>query len=391
MTQQLSPSIQAIQFVRNAPPQLNLPVTRSADVDAALAANAVCAISVSGGKDSDAAALATWAHLDRIGHAGPRILIHADLGVVEWKDSLPSCERLAAHLGAELVVVRRKAGDMMDRWEGRWANNVTRYNDLSCVKLILPWSTPSMRFCTSELKSAVLASALKKRFPGQHAVSVSGISRQESTSRAKMPVWANDQRLKRKDLLGLTWNPIIDWDIEQVFSTIADAGLALHEAYTVYKASRVSCAFCIMSAARDLVAAASCPDNHDVYRRMVELEIVSTFAFQGGKWLGDVAPHLLAQATLDKLAAAKVKANQRIAIEAELPNHLLYVKGWPTGMPTSAEAALIASVRSRISALLGLNAQMLTGSAVMERYDYLMEEKASKAAKPHQECELEES
>jgi hypothetical protein len=52
---------------------------------------------------------------------------------------------------------------MLALWQGRWANNLTRYRDLLCVKLILPWSTPSMRFCTSELKTAVIASALKKR------------------------------------------------------------------------------------------------------------------------------------------------------------------------------------------------------------------------------------
>ncbi len=41
------------------------------------------AVGVSGGKDSQAAAMATFAHLDDIGHVGPRILIHADLGFVE--------------------------------------------------------------------------------------------------------------------------------------------------------------------------------------------------------------------------------------------------------------------------------------------------------------------
>lgn len=380
---------QPVNFLRKLVPQLGLPVSTAPEIEAALAANAVCAVSISGGKDSVAAAIATWKHLDLIGHTGPRVLIHADLGVVEWKDSLPCCERLAAYLGAELLVVRRKAGDMMDRWEGRWTNNVIRYNDLSCVKLILPWSTPSMRFCTSELKSCVLASALKKRFPSQDIVSISGVRRQESSSRAKMPTWAVDSRLTRKNLLGLTWNVIIDWDIEQVFQTIADAGLALHEAYTTYGASRVSCAFCIMSAARDLVAAASCPDNHDIYRRMVELEITSTFAFQGGKWLGDSAPHLLSADTLERLATAKVNAAKRQVVEAELPKHLLFVKGWPVGMPTTDEADLIASVRSRVSTLVGLNAKILTGDEVLARYDELLLAKAFKDERTIKESPLE--
>lgn len=86
---------------------------------------------------------------------------------MEWEKSLPKCEELASAIGWELAIARREAGGMMERWEGRWENNVRRYADLSCLRLILPWSTPSMRFCTSELKIAVIASYLMKRFPGQ--------------------------------------------------------------------------------------------------------------------------------------------------------------------------------------------------------------------------------
>lgn len=115
-------------------------------IDALLEADAVVAIGVSGGKDSVACALAVSRHLDLISHSGPRVVVHADLGRVEWKESAPACERLAAHLGLELLTVRRQAGDMLARWQKRWENNVTRYKELSCVRLILPWSTPSMRF-----------------------------------------------------------------------------------------------------------------------------------------------------------------------------------------------------------------------------------------------------
>lgn len=44
-----------------------------------LARNAVVAIGVSGGKDSDACAIATSEYLDAIGHTGPRLLVHSDL------------------------------------------------------------------------------------------------------------------------------------------------------------------------------------------------------------------------------------------------------------------------------------------------------------------------
>jgi len=105
-------------------------VALTPDVESMLQRNCVVAVGVSGGKDSVACALAVDRHLKSIRHTGPRLLIHADLGRVEWKDSLPSCQRLAAHIGWELVVVRRKAGDMLARWQGRWANNLTRYREM---------------------------------------------------------------------------------------------------------------------------------------------------------------------------------------------------------------------------------------------------------------------
>ena len=154
----------------------SLQVTVSPEVEQLLLAGAACAVGVSGGKDSQACALAVDAYLNRIGHTGPRVLIHADLGRVEWADSLPVCEKLAQHLGYELMVVRRQAGDMLARWQGRWRANLKRYRELSCVKLILPWSTPAMRFCTSELKTSVIASELKKRFPSTPVVNVTGVT-----------------------------------------------------------------------------------------------------------------------------------------------------------------------------------------------------------------------
>lgn len=48
------------------------------------------AIGVSGGKDSTITAFVTQAYLQSIGHTGPVILIHSDLGRVEHKDSFRS-------------------------------------------------------------------------------------------------------------------------------------------------------------------------------------------------------------------------------------------------------------------------------------------------------------
>jgi 3'-phosphoadenosine 5'-phosphosulfate sulfotransferase (PAPS reductase)/FAD synthetase len=347
------------------------------DVEQLLARNAVVAVGVSGGKDSQACALAVASHLDAIGHTGPRILVHADLGRVEWKDSLPTCQRLADHLGWELLVVQRKAGDMLSRWQGRWKNNVARYVDLECVKLILPWSTPSMRFCTSELKVAVIESALKKRFAGQDVINVTGVRREESANRAKAPVAKSNPDVVKEGGTGFTWNAIIDLSIGQVFSTIEASGLALHEGYTVHNMSRISCVFCIMSNLDDMQNSAACEDNVPVYLDMVEIEAVSTFAFQGSRWLADVAPHLVGEELGARVAHAKEMARVRVAAESRLPKHLLYTKGWPTAVPTMAEAELLADVRRIVSESVGLRVNYLDPADIISRYQQLLSLKAA--------------
>ncbi|MEJ6003738.1 phosphoadenosine phosphosulfate reductase family protein [Paucibacter soli] len=371
-------------FLRLPAPDLssmtNRKVAVTPEITKMLERNAVVAIGVSGGKDSVAVATSVARYLDEIGHTGPRLLVHSDLGRVEWQESLPECERLAKHLGWELLTVRRQAGDMLARWQGRWAANVRRYVNLECVKVILPWSTPSMRFCTSELKHAVISSALRKRFPDQEIINVTGIRREESANRAKMPISGVDKKLTRKGAIGMAWNAVIEWSLKDVLQEIADAGLQLHEAYTVYGASRVSCAFCIMSAYADLVASAGAEQNHDVYVQMVELEAISGFGFQGNRWLAEVAPHLLTEELRTRIERAKEGAKRRVEIEASLPKHLHYVKGWPTTMPTPEEAELIAKVRIDIAAVLGLDVKFTTGAEVMERYAELMAIAAVKAA-----------
>lgn len=351
------------------------PIAITPEIRSLVAANAPVCVGVSGGKDSQAAAIRLAAYLDEVGHMGPKVLIHSDLGRVEWQDSLPVCERLARRLGWELMVVRRLAGDMMDRWETRWRNNVERYASLSCVKLILPWSTPSMRFCTSELKTAVICSAIKKRFPNQPILSVTGVRRDESTARAKMPVAHVQPKLSSRQVTGYNWNPIIDWPTSDVYAYLEQQNEPLHEAYRVWGSTRVSCAFCIMGAGNDLQSAATCPDNHAIYREMVDLEVRSTFAFQGSRWLADVAPRLLDTETLARVQQAKVGAKERAAAEALLPKHLLYTKGWPDRMPTLDEAQLISDIRKQVAGAVGIHVLYTRPDDVRERYAELMAEK----------------
>jgi len=358
---------------------LQYPISITPEIREQVDSGAVIAIGVSGGKDSSAVAIRLAEYLDEIGHTGPRVLIHSDLGRVEWKDSLPTCERLARRLGMEFMEVRRKAGDMMDCWLRRWENNVKRYQDLSCVRVILPWSTPALRFCTSQLKVDVITSALKKRFPDAKTIlSVTGVRAAESASRAKQPICKLQAKLCRKGRgakgasVGWDWHPIHSWSTEAVYAYLAEKGERLHEAYTDFGCTRVSCAFCMMASLHDLTAATTCADNHAIFREMVELEIASTFGYQGGRWLADVALHLLTPEMREQVMFAKVRAKLRAGAEARIPKHLLYSKGWPTGMPTREEAALLAEVRLEVADVLGLAVGYTSTDSIMNRYAELI-------------------
>lgn len=348
------------------------PIATTPLIDQLLAADVPVAIGVSGGKDSDAAAFATVERLNQIGHAGPRLLVHSDLGRTEWHESLPQCERLAERLGVDLVVVRRQAGDMLDRWLTRWANNVERYCNLECVKLILPWSTAAMRFCTSEMKTAIICRELIKRFPGQTIVSVAGIRREESPNRAKAPIARPQPRLTSAahQTSGYDWLPILDWTKQDVIDLHTARDFPLHEAYRTN--SRVSCVFCILASKADLLASTTWPEHAGLYRAMVDLEIASTFAFQDSGWLGDLAPQLLSAAQRQGLIEAKRRARAREAIEREIPPHLLYTRGWPTCMPTHDEARLLARVRRCIGEMLDIEVSYTDADSILTRYAKLM-------------------
>ena len=86
-------------------------------VQQALDLGAALAISVSGGKDSDA----MLRHLTAL-HRSQRwteqlFAITADLGRIEWPGTLEHIQSLCAELGVALIVVRRQKGSMIDRWD----------------------------------------------------------------------------------------------------------------------------------------------------------------------------------------------------------------------------------------------------------------------------------
>jgi len=356
------------------------PLALTPEIRNALADHAPVAIGVSGGQDSTLTAYLVKAYLDCIGYQGNLVLVYCHLGLIEWQASLLMCQQLAQTLGLELVVLHT---DLIARWQKRWQDNVARYRDLRCVKLIMPWSGPGlMRFCTSEMKVAPICQALVRRFPGQTILSVTGIRHDESDQRKHAPICQEQPRLRRARLntSGFDWHPIVEWTLADVLAYHQMHALPRHQAYTLFGCSRVSCAWCVLGSRENLLGAAHCKANYAAYRQIVSLEVTSTFSFQRGTWLGDIAPHLHDRDTLAALAKSKLQAKRREADEARLPAHLLYQKGWPTSVPTKAEAHLLSEVRLSVAEAVGLIIRYTHPEEIRERYAELQAEQKHREA-----------
>jgi 3'-phosphoadenosine 5'-phosphosulfate sulfotransferase (PAPS reductase)/FAD synthetase len=213
---------------------------------------------------------------------------------------------------------------------------------------------------------------------------VTGIRGDESAKRKQMPVAKPQPELTRPSVgtVGWDWHPIAHYTLDDVCVAHVASGLPLHEAYTTWGASRVSCSACVLAARADLLAALGDARNHAAFREIVALELASTFSFKPTLWVADLADALLTDEERAAREHAKAVAARRRAAEARLPEHLLYADGWPVAVPSLEEAALLAAVRQEVAALLGFDdARCLTPDTVRQQYADLLEEKALREAR----------
>lgn len=354
----------------NPPPEVALDATIRKTIDS----ETVVVFSLSGGKDSTAAAIAASDYLDNIGHPMTnRFAIHADLGQIEWPETPRFVEEIAGRLQLPLIVVRRNGGGMIERWYQRWESSKRRYIDLETYQLVSPWSSAALRFCTAELKVAPINRELKRRFAGRTIISVIGIRREESAARAKAPISRRDLRSapegNRAGTIMLAWHPIVEWKTDQVFARHGQANLPLHSAYSA-GSTRLSCAYCVLSSINNLEVAASQPGNLDALKRITDLELDSAFAFQPSRWLTSVAPHEIENAER-RLGTATRLRELRASLEGRLPKDLMFKRGWPPRIPSQAEARAIANVRGRLLAEYGWKNRYPEAEAIRGRFEEL--------------------
>jgi 3'-phosphoadenosine 5'-phosphosulfate sulfotransferase (PAPS reductase)/FAD synthetase len=237
-------------------------------------------VNSSAGKDSQAmldyvAALAVEQDAtDRL------VVVHCDLGRVEWPGTKELAERQANHYGLPFRVVRnRNWGDLLDRIESRGQ-----------------WPDMKNRYCTSEFKTGQvkrLATELvrqaRRRFPYRQIrlLNCLGLRAQESPRRAKLATfrhlggsgWSNSRRHVDE------WLPIHDWTLDDVWARIRASGVEHHYAYDLGM-PRLSCVFCVFASNGALQIAAKA--NPDLAAEYVAAEARMGHTFRNGASLADI-------------------------------------------------------------------------------------------------------
>jgi len=209
-----------------------------------IARGATFVINHSGGKDSQAMYLMVRKYVP----AAQIVLVHADLGEVEWAGAVQHIKSTTA--GEPLHICR------------------ARRNLLEMIAERGMFPSPSQRQCTSDLKRGPIEKTIR-HLGVKLIVNCMGMRAQESSGRSKLATFKLSERNSKAGREWYDWLPIHAMTTDQVFSEIAAAGQQPHWIYAAGM-SRFSCCFCVMSNQADLTTAARL--NPSLYRKYVDLE-----------------------------------------------------------------------------------------------------------------------
>ena len=234
-----------------------------------LSAYDVILVNSSAGKDSQCMLTELVAQCDAQGIDRSRlIVVHADLGRVEWEGTRELAQEQAEHYGLRFEVVRREKGDLLDQIEARGM-----------------FPSSAARYCTSDQKTAQVLKLMTRLADDHRAaghdrpiriLNCLGIRAQESPARAKKVAYGPDVPASNGRRIVERWLPIFHWTETQVWDTIRASGVRYHPAYDAGM-PRLSCVFCVLAGERELrIAARLNPALADEYVA-VEKRIGHTF------------------------------------------------------------------------------------------------------------------
>ncbi len=247
-------------------------------------------IESSGGKDSQgmldfvSRLAAVQGVTDRI------VVVHADLGEVEWDESvdlgpdwkgtLDLAARQAAAYGLRFIAVRALGKDgkpdtLLDQIERRGKFPDARN-----------------RYCTSGQKRGP-ARAVMTKLAGERKIgrpvrilNCLGMRGQESCARANAEPFELEEGATSPTTKWVwRWLPIHAWTVEQVWAQIKQAGTPVHPIYSK-GLSRASCSFCVLGSKNDLLRAIQLRPG--LARRYADLEDRIGHTFRNNQSMRDL-------------------------------------------------------------------------------------------------------
>lgn len=267
---------------------------RTLDGPADLHGYDVILVNSSAGKDSQAMLTHLVALADEQGVDRSRlVVVHADLGRVEWEGTRELAAEQAAHYGLRFEVVRRDKGDLLDQIEQRGM-----------------FPSSAARYCTSDQKTSQVAKLMTRLSDEHRATGATrplrilnclGIRAQESPARAKKVPFGPDAATNGRRTVD-RWLPIFDWTETRVWDVIRASGVRYHEAYDKGM-PRLSCVFCVLAGERELRIAARL--NPGLAAEYVAVEQRIGHTFKAGRSIAAIVA--AAQDEGDQPAEARVE------------------------------------------------------------------------------------
>lgn len=230
------------------------------------------------------------------------VVVHCDLGEMEWPGTKELAEEQARHYGLRFEVVARPQGDILQ-------HVLDRHETLKAAgKTASPFPSSEQRWCTSDHKRGQVSKlltqlvtettsawpSLTKRFDSSNfklprrpvrILQCMGMRAKESSARSKLKPFKLDKHNTNTKRIVHVWLPIFDMAEDEVWADIRESGVKHHWAYDLGM-NRLSCSFCIY-APRDALLLAGIYRT-SLLRRYVEVEKQVKSSFRKELALADV-------------------------------------------------------------------------------------------------------
>lgn len=268
----------------------------------------VIVISSSAGKDSQTTLDVMVEMAKKQGFPKYRmVVVHADLGDVEWEGTKELAKEQAEHYGIRFEVVCKVDTE------------VAPANLLERVRVRGKFPDSSRRWCTSDHKRAPihklytqLSNEFRIKGEATRILNCMGMRAEESPARAKKPVFSNLKSNKNQHVD--EYLPIHSYTEEQVWARIKQSGVRHHPAYD-WGMPRLSCSFCVLASKAALVRAAQL--RPEMAAKYAEVEKETGHSFQQGLSMKDI---------ISEAETTEVPDLQGVQIGCEGPVDM--VEGW---------------------------------------------------------------